>query len=183
MFAFAYADECALFCEVRQIAGCGGGRSSGKRAVVARAQTAFESFRALSEHAKERLLLPFIDLAAQPVQELYLGDNEFYLPNAATLRFQRDFSEPSQPLHNVNPPVGSLKRLIIALLVCQDRCRQRHEHRLVEALRYCFFSDGAPDSTVPVFEWMDRLEKQMGCSCARDRRQRFLAARCGAIEP
>ena len=40
------------------------------------------------------------------------------------------------------------------------------EHLLAEALCNCLISNGAPDSSVPVFKWMDQLEKQMSCACA-----------------
>ena len=47
MFALARADKRALFCEVRQIAGCCGGRSAGDHAVLSPADD--------SARAKEKL--------------------------------------------------------------------------------------------------------------------------------
>jgi len=70
VLTFAGSHERALLCEVRQIAsGCGRG-STCNRAVVARTQTALDSLGAFPEHANEHLLLPLVDLAAQPFQQL-----------------------------------------------------------------------------------------------------------------
>ena len=67
MPALTGADERTPFYQVSQITGCRGWGCSGDRAVIARAQTALEPFRAFSEHAKQCLLLAFIDLTAQPI--------------------------------------------------------------------------------------------------------------------
>ena len=68
VLALTRADKRALFCEVRQIAGSGCGRRASDRAVVARAHSALEPVWAFPEDSQERLLLPVIDVAAQPVQ-------------------------------------------------------------------------------------------------------------------
>ena len=106
MLALSCADERALFCQSRQIAGCRSGGGSGNHAVVACAQAALDSFGAFPKHAKERLLLSLIDLVAQPIQQLCFGDHEFHLRDAPALRFHRYFSEPNQPLRDVIPPIG-----------------------------------------------------------------------------
>ncbi len=123
--ALARTGQCALLYQVCQIAGRSGRRCSGDRAIVPRAQPSLEPFRPLPEHAKKRLLLPLVDLAAQPVQQLCLGDDEFYLPDASALRFQRNFSKPNQPFRDVVLSVGSFQSLVIALLLRQDGRRQR----------------------------------------------------------
>ena len=65
--------------------------------VISGAQTSSKPVRTFTQHAQQRLLLPRIQLPAQPIQHSGFLNQKLDVRRCASLRFDSDAREPGKP--------------------------------------------------------------------------------------
>ncbi len=173
----------AEFDQPGQITCCRRRSSPSDRLIVPCAQPSFEAIRAFREHAEHGFLLPFIDVPLKAVEQPRLFNEETNLGQGTFLCFQHDFSEPVQPVANVETLAGSMQSGVIVLSVPMDGFGQGGQSGRVQGLGERFFSDCSPDPAIAVLEGMDAFEPEVSDARPHDGAEGRLPIRRAVIEP
>ena len=166
------ADQRTFINQVVQIAGCGRQTCPSNRPVIPGTQPTRKAVWPFAEQAKQSFFLPFVDLAAQAIEQPRLVDQEADARDRPRLRLDDNIGKPCQPGVNVVALAAELERGVIGFAVSMDRFSERRQRRGRKVLRQSLFSDPASDTAIAIFKGMDALKPQVRDGGSGDRRKR-----------